>query len=105
MSEEIKSEVKHSCENHERCMEMIQAVLDGSATKEELDHFRNEMTTCLPCIEGHELQKSIKEALNIKLEKKCCPKSTVSKIREHLGIASLLIAFAIIEIKLIHHIF
>jgi hypothetical protein len=105
MSEEIKSEVKHNCENHERCMEMIQAVLDGSATKDEMNHFRNEMNTCLPCIEGHELQKSIKDALSVKLEKKCCPQSLVSKIRENVGIASVIVAFAILQIKLIQHIF
>jgi len=105
MGEEMKSDVKHNCENHERCMEMIQAVLDGSATKEEMDHFRNEMTSCLPCIEGHELQKSLKDALSVKLEKKCCPQSLVSKIKEHVGIASVVLAFALLEIKLIHHIF
>lgn len=105
MSEGKKSEIKHNCENHDRCMEMIQAVLDGSATKEEMEHFKNEMQTCLPCIEGHDLQKSIKEALNIKLEKKCCPHDTVSKIRQKIGIAGLIVGFAILEIQVIHLIF
>lgn len=105
MSEEKISEVKHNCQNHERCMEMIQAVLDGSASKEEMEHFKNEMDTCLPCIEGHELQKSIKEALSVKLEKKCCPKATVSSIREKLGFATMILAIAILQIKVIQAVF
>jgi hypothetical protein len=89
---------KQHCENHEKCMEMIQAVLDGSATEDEMKAFKANMSECLPCIEGHDLQKSIKEALQQKLEKKCCPESTVNKIREKLGIASVLLIFAALQV-------
>ncbi len=102
MSVEKTAEVKHNCENHERCMEMIQAVLDGSATADEMAHFKSEMSTCLPCIEGHDLQKSIKEALYDKLEKKCCPQDTISKIKEKIGVAGLVVALGLIEISLMN---
>lgn len=92
--------LKRHCENHEKCMQMIQAVLDGSATEAEMQAFKANMNECMPCIEGYELQKSIKDALRSKLEKKCCPESTLSKIREKLGIASALLIFAAVQVTL-----
>lgn len=100
MSEGVKGDLKHNCENHAKCMEMIQAVLDGSATQEELNHMKSEMDTCLPCIEGYELEKTIKEALNMRVEKKCCPEKTVSKIKEQLGISVLVLGFVAMQVKL-----
>jgi len=102
MSVEKTAEVKHNCENHERCMEMIQAVLDGSATEEEMAHFKSEMSTCLPCIEGHDLQKSIKEALHDKIEKKCCPEGTIAKIKGKIGVAGLIVGLGLMEASLLH---
>jgi hypothetical protein len=90
--------LKRHCENHEKCMQMIQAVLDGSATEEEVNDFKANINDCMPCIEGYELQKSIKEALQQKIEKKCCPENTLSKIREKLGIASVLLVFAALQV-------
>lgn len=92
--------LKRHCENHEKCMQMIQAVLDGSASEEEMKAFKANMNECMPCIEGYELQKSIKDALRLKIEKKCCPESTLSKIREKLGIASALLVFAALQLTL-----
>ncbi|UBM58509.1 hypothetical protein LAG90_17035 [Marinilongibacter aquaticus] len=92
MSEEVKGdkgEMKHNCENHDRCMQMIQAVLDGSATQEELEHFKTEIKHCLPCIEGYELEKSIKEAVNSKIDKKCCPDATIKRIKASVGLAGI----------------
>lgn len=92
--------LKRHCENHEKCMQMIQAVLDGSATEEEMNNFKANMNDCMPCIEGFELQKSIKDALQQKIEKKCCPESTLYKIREKLGIASIVLIFAALQVTL-----
>lgn len=94
--------MKHHCENHAKCMQMIQAVIDGSATPEEVEHFKTHMHDCMPCIDGYELEKSIKDALQVKVEKKCCPKSTLMTIKEKIGIATLVTAFVFIEIKLYH---
>ncbi|MGR3812357.1 hypothetical protein [Jiulongibacter sp. NS-SX5] len=102
MSEDFKDGLKHHCENHDRCMEMIQAVLDGSATPEEMQHYKTEMKHCLPCIEGKELQEEIKRALNSKVEKKCCPESTISELKSKLSIASLTMLMLVCEIALVN---
>ncbi len=97
--------MKHKCENHQKCMEMIQAVLDGSASKEEVEHFKQNMDECMPCIETYRLEKSVKEAMVAKVEKKCCPQSIIVDIRAKIGIAFLLLCFLIIEVKLYHSLF
>jgi hypothetical protein len=106
MSEAKKEiELKHHCDNHEKCMEMIQAVLDGSASEEDVQHFKSNMDACMPCIDSYNLEKSIKESLKMKVEKKCCPESTIAKIKSSLGFASLAIAMIVLEVKLVELIF
>lgn len=106
MSEENKgNQMRSNCENKEKCFEMIQAVLDGSASDEEMKHFENSIDECLPCLENYQLEKSIKETLKAKLEKKCCPEKTVNSIKASLGISLLAVVFLLAEIKLIQEIF
>lgn len=96
--------MKEQCENHAKCMEMIQAVLDGSATSEEIEHFKSNLEVCKPCIEGYELEKTIKESLKTKIEKICCPQATINMLKLKVGIALLILVSTILEIKIIQHI-
>lgn len=84
--EEQKEGVKTACENHERCMKMIQAILDGEATEEEMNHFRDNMDVCMPCINEFHLVKCIKESLCNKVERKNCPESLVNTIKLKLNL-------------------
>ena len=88
---------KEKCENHEECMKLIQAVLDGSASATEMEHFKNNIEQCTPCIEGFELEKSIKESLHDKVEKKCCPTSTINQLKLKLGITALIMIGLLLE--------
>jgi anti-sigma factor (TIGR02949 family) len=102
MSNPQKVEVKKQhCENHQKCMEMIQAVLDGSASPDEIEHFKSHIDECLPCIEGYQLEKSIKEGLKNKIERKCCPQQTVDLLKVKIGISLFVLGFVAVELKLI----
>ncbi|NBA85137.1 hypothetical protein GVN16_05160 [Emticicia sp. CRIBPO] len=106
MSNPQKVEVKKQhCENHQKCMEMIQAVLDGSASPDEIEHFKSHIDECLPCIEGYELEKSIKEGLKNKIERKCCPQKTVDLLKVKIGVSLFILGFVVVEIKIIQLIF
>ena len=78
-------QMKEQCENHEKCMKMIQAVLDGSATEDEVDHFKSNMESCLPCIEGYELEKIYQRKFEIESRENMLPsknsRATKSKDR------------------------
>jgi hypothetical protein len=91
---------KEKCENHEECMKMIQAVLDGSATETEKEHFKMNIELCTPCIEGYELEKSIKTSLHSKIEKKFCPKETIANLKLKLGLSAVVFVLSIINLHL-----
>lgn len=93
--------MKEQCENHAKCMEMVQAVLDGSATPEEIEHFKSNLEACKPCFEGYELEKTIKEALKTKIEKICCPQATINILKLKVGIALLILVSTIVKIKIL----
>lgn len=73
--------MKHSCEHHAECMQMIQAILDGEATEQEKEHFRQNIDICIPCIKQFQLEKCIKESLHSKIERKACPEKLVNTIK------------------------
>ncbi len=98
MHEEKNGSLKHHCENHERCMQMIQALLDGSATQEEMEHIKKEMDMCLPCLEGYEEYKSLKTMLKGNVERKKCPEDTISNIRTTVGMSILILIGVLIAL-------
>ena len=50
------------------CMQMLQLILDGEASEEQKDYFKNHMDICMPCFKSYSLDIAIKELLR----KRCC---------------------------------
>lgn len=67
------------------CMEMLQMILDGEASAEQQNYFKQHMDHCMPCFKSYEVDMAIKEML----QRKCCggdaPPELVQKIRSHLS--------------------
>jgi hypothetical protein len=63
------------------------------------------MEVCKPCFDGYELEKSINNCLQTKVEKKCCPQNTVDQLKAKIGIGLVLLAGFIMKIKVIQVIF
>lgn len=63
------------------CMEMLQVILDGEATDQQKQYFKEHMDICLPCFKGYELDMAIKQLV----KSKCCggdaPSDLVEQIR------------------------
>ena len=66
------------------CVKSLQMVVDGEATREQEEYFMNHLDECLPCYNFYEVEKSVKEMLQSKIEKKCCPPQLAENIREKL---------------------
>ena len=66
------------------CMEMLQLVLDGQATDEQVLYWRQHMGMCQPCYEKYNIDNAIKEAI----QSECCcskiPKETIDQLRERI---------------------
>lgn len=75
---------KEQCENHAECMKLIQMVLDGEAGTEEIEHVRQNLGKCLPCTNGYNLQKAIKEALQFRVEHKPVPQNLADCIKSKI---------------------
>jgi mycothiol system anti-sigma-R factor len=67
------------------CREMLQTILDGEATEEQKDYFRQHIGGCMPCYQSYDLEIAIKQLL----QTKCCggeaPSDLVEKIKEQLA--------------------
>lgn len=77
--------MKEKCEHHHECMKLIQMVLDGEATPEQIEHVRQNLGKCLPCQKGYHLEIAVKEALQLRLERKDVPFSLAESIRQRIS--------------------
>lgn len=84
LSEPATENLKMDCTHKNDCLKMIQAILDGSSTEEQIQKLRNNLHTCQPCIKMYKLEKEIKELLSGKMEKKCCPDQLVASIKARI---------------------
>ncbi len=68
----------------QRCSELMQLMTDGQASAAEEKEFNKHIYDCLPCYETYQLDKSIKEMLRTKLEKKQVPDDLIESIRKKI---------------------
>jgi hypothetical protein len=76
---------KTHCEHEGECMKLVQLIVDGQATEEQIAQFKSNMDKCLPCEKGYELEKCIKDAMQLRLEKKCVPSSLLDCIKKKIS--------------------
>lgn len=85
VSEAEKIQKKTSCEHQAECMKMVQLIVDGQASDEQINQFKLNMSTCLPCEKGYELEKCIKETIQLRLERKSVPASLIDCIKQRIS--------------------
>ncbi len=85
VSEAEKIQKKTSCEHQADCMKMVQLIVDGQASDEQINAFKLNMDKCLPCEKGYELEKCIKETMQLRLEKKCIPSNLIDCIKQKIS--------------------
>lgn len=76
--------MKQNCSHQSDCLKMIQLILDGEATDQQLDRLQLNLETCKPCIEMYHLEKEVKELLTKRMEKRPCPDRLVATIKEKI---------------------
>jgi anti-sigma factor (TIGR02949 family) len=68
----------------QRCLQLLELITDGEASPEEEKQFRSHIDECLPCYESFNLEQSIKEMLQTKLDKKQVPEDLVNLIKRKI---------------------
>ncbi|WP_144080129.1 phosphohydrolase [Flectobacillus major] len=66
-------------------MKLVQLIVDGQATDEQIAQFKQNMDKCLPCEKGYELETCIKDAMKLRLEKKCVPTALIDCIKKKIS--------------------
>ena len=79
-----KPDMKKHCDHQADCLKMIQLILDGEATEQQLAKLKINLETCQPCIQMYHLEKEVKELLAKRMEKKCCPDQLVATIKSRI---------------------
>lgn len=68
----------------EKCLELLELIMDGEASPEEEAQFHKHIKDCLPCYESYNLETSIKTLIQTKLEKKQVPEDLIARIRSKI---------------------
>ena len=72
---------KGDCPEKQKCLEILNLVLDNEATEDQKEYFRNHIKECMPCNEGYSVEKSIRELLQSKCANKEVPADLVDSIK------------------------
>jgi anti-sigma factor (TIGR02949 family) len=67
------------------CVRNLYSVLDGEASKDQEEYFRNHINECSPCFNRYEIDKSVKEVIKLKVEHRDVPQSLISSIKDKLN--------------------
>lgn len=62
------------------CMEMLQVIIDGEATSEQQEYFKNHMDKCLPCFKSYDLDMAIKRLI----KSRCCGGEAPADLMEQI---------------------
>ncbi len=76
--------MKQNCDHAADCLKMIQLLLDGEASDQQVERFKNNLDTCRPCIEMYHLEKEIRQLLQGRMEKRICPDQLVQSIKARI---------------------
>jgi anti-sigma factor (TIGR02949 family) len=62
------------------CMQMLQAIIDGDASTEQQEEFKDHMYGCMPCYQKYNLEMVIKELI----KSKCCGKDAPADLIQQI---------------------
>jgi anti-sigma factor (TIGR02949 family) len=70
------------CADHDRCIHVVNLIIDGEANKEEEAFFYSHIRDCLHCAQYYKLEQSIREIIRKKLEVKEAPAELINEVRQ-----------------------
>ncbi len=73
--------VLEKCSESEECDQLLQLILDGEATSEQEKQFFEHIDKCVYCLNGYELEKSIRKLIKSKIKKQTVPADLVDSIK------------------------
>lgn len=72
------------CKEFNKCMEILELMLDNEASKEEEQYVNTHIDKCLVCFEQYEVEKEIRELIKTKLSNLPVPADLANQIRTQI---------------------
>ena len=72
------------CTKKEECLKILQLMLDGEASDNEEKFFVEHKEHCIQCLEMFDVEKSIRDAIKTKLQKKAVPTELIESIKSKI---------------------
>lgn len=72
------------CSESSECMKLLQLMLDDEATESEAQKFNDHIEKCMPCYQYYNLEKTIKQVIQTKIERKTVPVDLVESIKSKI---------------------
>jgi anti-sigma factor (TIGR02949 family) len=69
------------CSESEECNQLLQLILDGEATPEQEKTFYQHIDTSVYCLNGYELEKSIRKLIKSKITRQAVPTGLIDSIK------------------------
>jgi mycothiol system anti-sigma-R factor len=66
------------------CLQSLQMMVDGETTKEQENYFRKHLDECKPCYTFYNLEKSVKEVLQKKIEQRPTPPALIESVKARI---------------------
>jgi len=73
------------CPERDKCLDILNMVLDGEATAEQKEYLNSHINACLPCLNDYNLEKTIKDLLQSKCSKVEVPEGLAEAIKLKLS--------------------
>ncbi|MDQ3393807.1 MAG: anti-sigma factor [Bacteroidota bacterium] len=76
-----KPEKAKKCLDSEKCLKLLQLILDGEASEFETNYFHSHIEDCMSCYKHYDLEKTIRQVLKTKVEKRPVPVDLIQSIK------------------------
>ena len=80
----MENKDKTPCNEHAKCMELLELILDGEAKDGEKDYYFAHIEQCMPCYRAHNLESAIRTVLKNNVDKKEVPADLVTCIKSKI---------------------
>lgn len=71
-------------EGYKKCLEVINLILDGEATKEHIEYFNSSIRCCEKSMEFYNIEKCVKDVIQKKIDNKPVPQDLIDCIKKRL---------------------
>lgn len=69
-----------------QCLQNLSLMIDGEATNEQEVFFKKHIDECIPCLDSYNVEKSVKEFLQKKIENKPIPSTLIENIKNKIAL-------------------